>query len=402
MISGLSHRLHRITSGVGLLVVLAACGDDLPIIDPPPSQPPPVRPIAGLTLEVVTTGVAFPVDIASPPGDPSRLFIVDKGGQVRVVRNGTLLATPFLDISNQVSTGGERGLLGIAFAPDYATSRRFVVHFTNTAGHTRVVSLRTSADPDWADPGSQQTILSVNQPFSNHNGGQVAFGPDGMLYIALGDGGSGGDPQNNAQNLGSLLGKLLRLELLPDGSARIPTDNPFVAQAGARGEIWSYGLRNPWRFSFDPLNGDLYIADVGQSALEEVNVATAASGGGRGLNFGWRIMEGTNCFNPSAGCDQTGLTLPFFTYGRGGGCSITGGYVYRGSAIPELRGHYFYGDFCNRSILTLTHPGATPLVPISWGAGLTNGGLTTFGVDGAGELYVGSDGGRVYRIVARR
>jgi len=374
------------------------CQDDGRMVEPPPPPPPP--PAAGLALQEVTNGVPFPVDITAPPGDPNRLFVVAKAGQIRILKQGVLLATPFLDITSQVSSAGERGLLGLAFAPDFATSGRFVIHYTNTAGDTRVSTVRVSANPDVADPATEQVILAVAQPFSNHNGGQVAFGPDGMLYIALGDGGSGGDPQNNGQNLDSPLGKLLRLEVLGNGTARVPADNPHVGQANRRGEIWSHGLRNPWRFSFDAGTGDLYIADVGQSALEEVNVSTAASGRGRGVNFGWRIMEGTNCFNPSSGCTTSGLTLPVVTYGRSDGCSITGGYVYRGAAIPAIAGHYFYSDYCTGWLRSFRHQAGQAVDRQEW-AGITpNGAVTTFGVDGRGELYLGTNAGRVYRIVA--
>jgi hypothetical protein len=382
-----------------ILALALACAESTGAPNPPPPPPPP--PAAGIALQEITAAVTFPVDLASPPGDQSRLFVVEKAGRIRILKDGVLLPTPFLDITSQVSSGGERGLLGLTFTPDYATSGRFIISYSNTAGDTRISTMRVSADPDRADAGSQQVILAVDQPFSNHNGGQVAFGPDGMLYIGLGDGGSGGDPQNNGQDLGSLLGKLLRLEVLPDGSAQVPADNPLIGQAGQRGEIWSSGLRNPWRFSFDPATGDLYLADVGQSALEEVNVATAASGRGRGSNYGWRIMEGTNCFNPSSGCSQAGLTLPVITYDRGDGCSVTGGYVYRGSSLPDLVGHYFYADYCTSWIRSFRHQAGAAQDRQQWTGIAPAGGVTTFGVDGAGELYLATDAGRVYRLIAR-
>ncbi len=379
-----------------LLGVLACASATQPGPPAPPPPPPPTGPTTP-RLVLVTQALAFPVDLTAPVGD-DRLFVVEKAGRIRIIKNGALLATPFLDITGQVSSGGERGLLGLTFAPNYATSGRFVVHYTNNAGDTRVSTFRVSTNPDLADIGSEQVILSAAQPFSNHNGGQVAFGPDGMLYIALGDGGSGGDPQNLAQNLNSLLGKLLRLRVLADGSAEIPADNPHVGQANRRGEIWSHGLRNPWRFSFDPANGDLYIADVGQSTLEEVNAVTATSGGGRGLNFGWRIMEGTNCFNPSSGCNQAGLTLPVITYGRSEGCSITGGYVYRGARVPPLAGHYLYSDFCDGRVRSFRFQGGTATSPTHWPTLQVSGSVTSFGRDASGELYIMTSAGALYRI----
>jgi glucose/arabinose dehydrogenase len=380
-----------------VLGVLACASATIPEPLPPPPPPPPPTGPTTPRLELVTQSLAFPVDLTAPAGD-SRLFVVEKAGRIRIIRDGALLATPFLDIRGQVASGGERGLLGLAFAPDYASSGRFVVNYTNTAGDTRVSTFQVSANADVADPASEQIILAVTQPFSNHNGGQVAFGPDGMLYIALGDGGSGGDPQNLAQNLNSLLGKLLRLRILADGSAEIPADNPHVGQASRRGEIWSHGLRNPWRFSFDPATGDLFIADVGQSALEEVNAVTAASGGGRGLNFGWRIMEGTNCFNPSSGCNQAGLTLPVVTYGRADGCSITGGYVYRGSRVPPLTGHYLYSDFCDGWVRSFRLQDGVATSLTQWPTLQVSGSVTSFGRDASGELYIMTSAGALYRI----
>lgn len=380
---------------LGVLACASATQPD-PVPPPPPPPPPPTGPTTP-RLVLVTQALAFPVDLTAPVGD-DRLFVVEKAGRIRIIKNGSLLAIPFLDIAGQVSSGGERGLLGLAFAPDYASSGRFVVNYTNNAGDTRVSTFRVSSNPDLADAGSEQVILSAMQPFSNHNGGQVAFGPDGMLYIALGDGGSGGDPQNLAQNLNSLLGKLLRLRVLADGSAEIPADNPHVGQAGRRGEIWSHGLRNPWRFSFDPANGDLFIADVGQSALEEVNAATATSGSGRGLNFGWRIMEGTNCFNPASGCNQAGLTLPVVTYGRGDGCSITGGYVYRGTRVPPLSGHYLYSDFCDGWVRSFRLQGGVATSLTQWPTLQVTGSVTSFGRDASGELHIMTSAGALYRI----
>jgi hypothetical protein len=265
-------------------------------------------------------GLESPLFLTSPPGDLNRQFVVEKTGKIRIIRNEALVPTPFLDLSAKVSNGSEQGLLGLAFHPQYAANGLFVVNYTNTSGDTRVSLFRTSADPDRADAASEQVMLAVDQPFSNHNGGMVAFGPDGKLYIGMGDGGSGGDPQNNGQSRGTLLGKLLRLEVSATGQVSVPADNPFVGQSGIRPEIWSWGLRNPWRFSFDRSTGDLYIGDVGQNAREEINVSTDVAQFGRGRNYGWNIMEGMACFGGSS-CDRNGLTLPVLDYGHGEGCS---------------------------------------------------------------------------------
>jgi len=354
----------------------------------------------GVTLERVASGLSFPVHVAAPRGD-ARLFIVEKTGRVKILRDGSVLGTPFLDLSGQVSGGSEQGLLSIAFHPDFASNGRFYVDYTDRAGDTQIVELRVSGDRDRADPATARTILSIPQPFSNHNGGLVAFGPDGKLYIGMGDGGSGGDPEENAQNLGSLLGKLLRIDVDAGQPYAVPPDNPFVDRAGARGEIWAYGLRNPWRFAFDRQGGDLYVADVGQNRFEEVH---AVRGAGRGLNYGWDIMEGRECFEPSEGCDRTGLTLPVLTYDHGDGCSISGGHVYRGEAIPEIRGHYFYSDYCSGFVRSLRFDGNGATDERRWTELEPTGGdsqVTSFGEDAAGELYLMTAGGSVYKIVPR-
>lgn len=396
-------RYRHLPALLGVLLtgisLAAACADPAST-NPPPPPPAEWTPTAGLELVEVTRDLTFPVDLAAPPGDMNRLFVVEKSGTIRIIRDGVLLPGQFLDISANVSRGTEQGLLGLAFAPDYATSGLFVIHYTDPSGDTRVSSLRVSANPDQADPTSEQVILQADQPFGNHNGGTVAFGPDGMLYIALGDGGSGGDPQNNAQDLGSLLGKLLRLALQPDGTVRVPADNPFVGQAGRRPEIWSYGLRNPWRFSFDTSTGDLYIGDVGQNAFEEVNVAAASGGRGRGNNFGWRLMEGFACYNPASGCDQTGLTLPTLAYGRDEGCSVTGGYVYRGNAIPAMDGQYFFSDYCHNWLRSFRFEDGKATMTREWTNIAPTGRVATFGVDGLGQLYLGTEAGRVYRVAS--
>ena len=376
-----------------LLAVLAGgCGSgDAAGLDPSDGAVP-------VALQEVASGLSFPLALTAPPGDP-RLFIVEKGGAVRIVREGVLLPTPFLDLGGRVSTGAEQGLLDLAFDPAYATNGRFIVHYTDVNGNTTVSSFRVMAgDPDQADPASETVLLTAEQPFANHNGGRILFGPDGMLYIGLGDGGSGGDPGGRGQSLAELLGDILRVDVTTGTSYTIPPDNPFAGRTDARPELWSVGLRNPWRFDFDPATGDLYIADVGQNAWEEVDVATAAQGAGRGTNFGWNIMEGTHCY-AAATCDTTGLVLPVLEYPHSEGCSISGGYVYRGAAIPELQGHYFYADYCSGWVRSFRFQDGQATDPRQWPTLAPGGGIPGFGRDASGELYVLSVEGRVFRIV---
>lgn len=352
----------------------------------------------GVRLERIAAGLDFPLHVASPRGDP-RLFIVEKSGRVLVWKDGDILEEPFLDLSGQVSGGSEQGLLSIAFHPDYGSNGRFFVDHTDPGGDTRVVEYRVSADPDRADPASARTVLTVDQPFSNHNGGLVVFGPDGMLYVGLGDGGSGGDPQENGQDRGTLLGSILRIDVDGGDPYGIPPDNPFVGEAGARGEIWAWGLRNPWRFAFDRQTGDLSIADVGQNRFEEVN---AVAGAGEGLNYGWDVMEGNACFEPREGCDRSGLTPPVVVYGHDDGCSVTGGHVYRGSAIPSLRGTYFYSDFCSGFVRSFRFAGGAATEERRWPElEPSDGQVSSFGEDSEGELYLATAAGSVYRIVPR-
>ncbi|MEO8008991.1 MAG: PQQ-dependent sugar dehydrogenase [Betaproteobacteria bacterium] len=345
----------------------------------------------------------FPVFLTAPPGDTARLFVVEKGGLIKAVNKATnsLIGT-FLDISVLVSTGGEQGLLGLAFDPNYAINRRFYVSYTDTSGSSVIARyLADQNNPNLAVGTVDRIILTLVQPFSNHNGGMIAFGPDGMLYIGFGDGGGGGDPDGHAQDPTDLLGKLLRIDVsrstAPQPAYTIASDNPFAAAALGK-EIWSLGLRNPWRYSFDRQTGDLYIADVGQGNWEEVDVATLASGGGRGINYGWKVMEGNHCFSPNAGCDMTGLTLPLLEYDHGNGCSITGGYAYRGVAIPGLEGTYFYGDFCAGFVRSFRLVNGTATEAFDWTALRPGGNITSFGEDGSGELYILTSGGGLYRI----
>ena len=380
------------TAAAAAALVLGLCigaCQDRDLQGPGPG-PPPVE----LAFETVVTGLTNPIYLAAPPND-DRLFIVEQVGRIRIVEAGALRPEPFLDIRSDVSFVSERGLFSVAFHPDYATNRLFFVHYTNTSGHTRVVRYETSANPYVADPASAATVLALDQPFANHNGGHVLFGPDGMLYVALGDGGSGGDPLEHGQNRGTLLGSLLRIDV--DGATpyEVPPDNPFVGTAGARGEIWLYGLRNPWRVAFDPAANLLYVADVGQSAWEEVSVVPADQGG---FNLGWNIMEGMHCFD-AASCDMTDLVLPAIAYDHDDGCSVTGGFVYRGTVIPSLAGHYFYSDYCGGFLRSFRYADGAATDVREWD--VPNLGLVlSFGVDAAGELYVLTADGAVRRIVA--
>jgi glucose/arabinose dehydrogenase len=329
-----------------------------------------------------------PVAMAVRPGDRA-LYVAEQTGAVRALRAGKVDPTPVVDISDQVTAGGEQGLLGLAFSPD---GRFLYLNFTDTDGDSRVVELTMRGGR--ADPGSLRLLLRVDDPFANHNGGQLAFGPDRLLYIAFGDGGGGGDPEGNGQSLGTLLGKILRIDPRPAGGRpyRVPSGNPFVDRGGARPEIWAYGLRNPWRFSFDPATGDKWIGDVGQGQWEEIDYEPAAA---RGRNYGWNRLEGTHGFD---GPRPAGAVDPVLEYDHGGGaCSVTGGYVYRGSRIPALRGAYLYGDYCAGWIRAVRLRGGK--VAERRDFGLDVQGLASFGVDQAGELYVLSLGGEVFRLV---
>ncbi len=350
----------------------------------------------GARLQEIVSGLSSPLYLTAPSGDVTRLFVVEKTGAIRIIKDGVLLTDPFLDLSSRISNVGEQGLLGMAFDPDYATSGRFIVHFTDLAGNTTLSRFQVSANPDVADAASELVILTAAQPFSNHNGGQVTFGPDGFLYLGLGDGGGSGDPDNRGQDLSDLLGSILRIDVRSTEPYTIPADNPFVQSATP--EVWSYGLRNPWRFSFDRATGDLYVADVGEGLWEEINVSTPAEGAGKGANYGWNIMEGSHCFRESA-CDQTGLTLPAFEYSHDEGCSITGGFVYRGSAIPALQGHYFYADYCQGWVRSLRYSAGAVTDQTEWPSLVPGGPVLSFGEDAAGELYVLDQAGRVSKVV---
>jgi glucose/arabinose dehydrogenase len=338
-------------------------------------------------------------------GDGSgRLFIVEKGGAIRIAQNGALLDGFYLDIRDRVnSASSERGLLGLAFPPNYAQTGFFFVNYTDASGDTVISRFSVSEDPNLADPASEFVILELAQPAPNHNGGNLVFGPDGNLWIGTGDGGAANDRFGNGQNPGTLLGKMLRIDVTtdPDRPYLVPTDNPWVQSdwngQDVRDEVWAIGLRNPWRYSFDRETGDLWIADVGQNQYEEVNLVPAGSPGG--LNFGWPIMEGTRCFPEGAQCDRSGLEIPVLDYSHAGGhCSVTGGYAYRGASLPELAGQYLYGDYCSGVIWSLSQEGGEWVNRQLFD---TTSAISSFGEDEAGELYMlDLDGGGVYLLTA--
>jgi uncharacterized protein (TIGR03437 family) len=355
------------------------------------ADPPPVR------LHRVAAGFDMPLDIRFPADGSGRMFVVEQSGRIRIVKNGAVLPAAFLDWRTKISCCGERGLLGLAFPPGFASKRYFYINYTEAQSGATVVSrLRLSSDADIANPNSEEVILRVAQPFSNHNGGNLAFGPDGYLYVGLGDGGSANDPQGNGQRTDALLGKMLRIDV-ESGQApyAVPRDNPFVNNTGYRAEIWATGLRNPWRYTFDRETRDLWIADVGQNRAEEVNIQPASSRGGE--NYGWNRMEGMQCLQVNAGCDRAGLTLPILEYGRQLGSSVTGGYVYRGSRYPALRGFYLYGDFGSGNLWAVQPAGS------SWDNRLvlaSGRSISAFGEDESGELYLSHYGGEIYLIAA--
>ena len=371
------------------VLTLAACSD----ADDGISDGGAVRDSLGLIAREVASGLDAPVHVTAPSGDP-RLFIVEQVGRIRILRGGVLLERPFLDLRDRVRAGGERGLLSVAFHPAYAQNGWLYVNYTDDQGHTNVERYTVSADPDSVDPASAHRILFIEQPYANHNGGLVAFGPDGMLYVGMGDGGAGGDPHEFAQNLDSPLGKLLRLDVDHGDPYAVPADNPWASMPGARALIWAYGLRNPWRFSWD--EGRIYLADVGQNQWEEIDVESASSAG---LDYGWNVMEGNHCFSPTIMCDRADRVTPVVEYEHdNGACSVTGGVVYRGTAIPELRGHYFYGDWCTGWIRSFRiAPDGSVVSHRAWQAGSLEQ-LSSFGTDAAGEIYVTRGMGSVYRL----
>jgi glucose/arabinose dehydrogenase len=358
------------------------------------SDPTPIPSDFVLKLQEVASGLNNPVYVTSPPGD-ARLFIVDLIGRIRIVENGQLLATPFLDIVSRVASGGERGMLSVAFHPQYRTNGFFYVYFTGNNGEIRIERFSVSANANQANAASAKVILTVAHPRANHNGGLAMFGPDGMLYLGLGDGGGGGDPDHNGQNQTTLLGKLLRINVDSGDPYAIPSGNPFVGRNDARQEIWAMGLRNPWRYAFDRSTGRLYVADVGQDAIEEVNVVTATRAG---VNYGWNVLEGSSCYNAST-CNKSGFEIPVLEYSHGNNqCSVTGGFVYRGTAMSEIAGSYFYADYCAGWVKSFTWNNGAASDQKDWNLGNV-GNITSFGEDSSGELYLTSASGRVYKFV---
>ncbi len=370
-----------------LTLLLPACGGGTSSIEPPP--PPPT-----LALATVVSGLTTPLDLQRPPSD-NRFFVVEQRGTIRIIENGALQAGNFLDIQSLTNfDGAEQGLLGLAFHPNYSTNRLFYVNYTTDSGgrHTVIAEFQTlPGNPNQADPASERILLTVSQPFTNHKGGQLAFGPDRLLYLSLGDGGSGGDPLNNGQNLGVLLGKILRIGVDPPFSPglqyAIPPDNPFVGGAGLP-EIWAYGLRNPWRFSFERGGTRLFCGDVGQDNFEEVDLIT------KGGNFGWRVMEGAHCFNPSSGCDMTNKVSPIAEYSHSEGIAVIGGYVYKGS-ISGLANAYIFGDLTGK-IWRLTESPANTWTRTQLLS--TSRTISSFGQDSAGEVYVVDYSGSVLKL----
>ena len=427
--------MSSITWAAMLLVALVACGEPsrpdtivVPVAQqeaatstaaaptplPTPSASPrplpatpstPIEPLTPAPLTELAVEPAFPalslsrmVGMTYPPDGSDQLYVVLQPGRIVSFPNDPDVDTAelFLDIRDRVNDRGEEeGLLGLAFDPQYMTNGHLYVYYSASDPRRSVVSRFTAgAGGRRADPGSERVLLEVAQPFSNHNGGQIAFGPDGYLYIALGDGGSRGDPQGNGQDLGTLLGSILRIDVSTvdsTGAYAIPPDNPFVGRAGARPEIWAYGLRNPWRFSFDRATGDLWTADVGQNRFEEVDIIRP------GLNYGWNVMEGEECFVRSD-CDRTRLEMPVAQYGREGGCSVTGGYVYRGSRLPSLYEAYVYGDYCSGRIWALRHDGDEVIEHLQIADSSLR--IPSFGEDADGDLYVLSFDGTIYRFAA--
>ena len=348
-----------------------------------------------LNTRLVVDGLGSPVQFVDANDGTGRFFIVQKTGQVLTYKDGAVLHDPFLDISGHVSGSSEQGLLSIALHPKFKENGTFFIDYTDRNGNSQIERWTVRKDnPDVADPNSATTILEQDQPYPNHNGGLLLFGPDGYLYIGFGDGGSGGDPDGNGQDLGVLLGKILRIDVdhtVEDLPYAIPADNPYINRSDARSEIWAYGLRNPWRFSFDRETGDLYIADVGQGQYEEADFDPAGKGG---LDFGWVIMEGPVCYEQD-NCDQSGLTMPFFSYTHAeGGCSITGGYVYRGTAIPALTGAYLAGDYCSGLVWAVNPETGKASAPVE-----TKLSISSFAEDAEGELYLVDLNGAIYKIV---
>jgi len=415
---------HRLLIFVGLLLVVAACSDEEPsaavnpeVVTTATAAPPATAPgttapsttrsvtssaapesstttsttsttlplaATNLTLEEVARGFEQPVLALSPPED-DKLYVVDQPGRIWVIADGD--PQVFVDITEDVIFGGERGLLGLAFHPEFATNRRLFVNYTGERGRTKIVEMRAAADGLSADPASQQVLLEIDQPARNHNGGMIAFGPEGHLWVATGDGGGANDRFDHGQRPDTLLAALLRIDVANEGEYSIPADNPFIDGGGAP-EVWAFGLRNPWRFTIE--DDRIFIADVGQNEWEEVNALSV--GASRRANFGWPIREATECFRGP--CDATGLVDPTYEYSHREGCSVTGGFVYTGTAIPQLHGHYFFADYCGEWVRSLSPTGEV----FDWPGASGAGAVTSFGKDAAGEIYVVVSGGSIFHL----
>jgi glucose/arabinose dehydrogenase len=345
-------------------------------------------------IEVIN-GFQTPVGMTNAGDGTGRLFVIEKSGKIRIIQQGQMMPEPFLDLSTIITPNAatEQGLLGLAFDPNYESNGRFFINYTDFNGSTVIARYQVSANANQANPDSAVIVLTIEQPFWNHNGGHIAFGPDGYLYIGMGDGGDGHDPGERAEDLTKLLGKMLRLDVSGDTYA-VPSDNPFSPASGAKTEIWAYGLRNPWKFSFDGLTGDLYIGDVGQGNYEEINFQSTSSKGGE--NYGWDTLEGNHCHEPKQGCDAGDSVLPILEYDHSEGVSVTGGYVYRGKQIPSLQGKYLFGDFGSKTIWVAKKNGDT------WSREVfeqTRLSIASFAEDEIGELYIVDFGGSVYQLV---
>ena len=370
----------------------------------------------------IAEGYAKPVYICQPPGDNDRLFVLEQKGVIKIIKNGKKVRKPYADLRNRIHNpikpGDERGLLGMAFHPDFQSNGFVFLNYTDEDDHTIVSRFSVSDNPDKLNTDTEKVLIKLKQPFSNHNGGHMVFGPDGYLYISLGDGGKWGDPYDNAQNLETLFGSILRIDVDNGDTYAIPGNNPFVDVENAKGEIWLYGLRNVWRFSFDRENGDVYLGDVGQDMWEEINFISAKEAGGQ--NFGWRVMEANHCYNPPEDCEQTGI-LPIYEYPNDAnymkvltgmdepnvdGCSVTGGYVYRGENIPGLQGTYFFADYCSGNIWTFKEVDGKAIEfknrteEISLGGGEFTNYISSFGEDNNGELYIVDYNGIIFKLTA--
>lgn len=386
----------RLPSVAAAIVVVSLTGSACSDSD---SGNEPAGPVPPLAAALVKDGFSHPLFVASPPGDHNRLFVVERTGTIRILKNGVLLPAPFLDITDKVENGAEQGILGLAFAPDYSTSHMFVLHYIDPAKNVVISRYHApSASSDLADT-AESVLLTVPQPIGDHNGGTVVFGKDGYLYISIGDGGCCGDPNGHGQDRTELLGSILRIDVPNAGPYQIPPGNPWATHQTYSHELWNYGLRNPWRFSFDRTTGDMYIGDVGDNSREEIDVISHLSNGGE--NLGWRVTEGLECFGGGNSCNLTGITMPVLDYDHNEGCAVMGGNVYRGSAIPTLRGTYFYADFCSGFVRSFRWVGGQATEEKEYDGFLPGGSQpNSFGEDADGELYITTEGGAVYRVVA--